>query len=47
MCIGEKRKLVIPPSLGYGTNGSPPKIPPNSILTFEVELIDIERKDEL
>ncbi|CAI7919900.1 unnamed protein product, partial [Closterium sp. NIES-54] len=27
MCIGEKRKLKIPPHMGYGENGSPPKIP--------------------
>ncbi|GLV43256.1 FK506-binding protein 14 [Carabus blaptoides fortunei] len=47
MCVGEKRKLVIPPSLGYGTNGSPPRIPSNSVLTFEVELMNIERKNEL
>ena len=27
MCVGEKRKLRIPASLGYGESGSPPKIP--------------------
>ncbi len=27
MCVGEKRKLRIPPHLGYGDHGSPPKIP--------------------
>jgi FKBP-type peptidyl-prolyl cis-trans isomerase len=46
MCEGEQRKLVIPSDLGYGSSGSPPKIPGNSVLIFEVELIKIERKDE-
>jgi len=45
MRVGGRRQLIIPPELGYGAVGSPPIIPPNSILVFTVDLLGIESPD--
>lgn len=46
MTTGSKWQFFIPAALAYGDNGSPPRIPPASTLTFEVELVGIQSAAE-
>lgn len=46
MNVGAKYKFTIPSDLAYGPNGNPPSIPGNSVLQFEIELLEIQ-KDEV
>ena len=39
--VGGRRRIVIPPELGYGDSGAPPAIPGDATLLFEVELLGI------
>jgi FKBP-type peptidyl-prolyl cis-trans isomerase len=43
MKVGEKRKLTIPPELGYGNQGAGGVIPPNATLIFEIDMISISK----
>ena len=46
MKVGGRRHIVIPPELGYGAQGSPPAIPPNSTLVFVVDLVEVGPEGE-
>jgi FKBP-type peptidyl-prolyl cis-trans isomerase FklB len=43
MKVGDKLQLVVPAELAYGGEGRPPKIGPNAVLVFDVELLDVAK----
>jgi len=45
MSVGSKFKFTIPADLAYGPNGNPPRIPGNSVLEFEIELLEIQKSE--
>mgnify|MGYP000139953120 CR=1 FL=1 len=45
MSVGSKFKFTIPSDLAYGPNGNPPRIPGNSVLEFEIELLEIQKQE--
>lgn len=44
MRAGGRRKLIVPPELGYGARGSDDVIPPNAVLIFDIQLLDVMGK---
>ena len=42
MKVGGSRRLVLPPDQAYGSSGSPPKIPGNATLVFDIQLLAVQ-----
>jgi FKBP-type peptidyl-prolyl cis-trans isomerase len=45
MTVGDKWIVIIPPELGYGRKGSPPRIAGDSTLVFEIQVVSVEREN--
>lgn len=45
MKVGETRRLIVPPALGWGDRGSGNVIPPNSWVVFDIEVVDLKKSD--
>ncbi|KAJ0105362.1 hypothetical protein Patl1_19235 [Pistacia atlantica] len=43
MRVGEKRRIFVPPSMGYGSEGDGKNVPPNSSLVFDMELVKVHK----
>jgi FKBP-type peptidyl-prolyl cis-trans isomerase len=43
MSPGAKWLVIVPSELGYGTRGSPPKVPPETTLIFTIQVMSVER----
>lgn len=46
MQLGGRRKLFVPAQLGYGERGAGAKVPPNANLIFDIELLDVQTRDD-
>ncbi|KAL0597755.1 Peptidyl-prolyl cis-trans isomerase FKBP10 [Plecturocebus cupreus] len=46
MCVNERRRLIVPPHLGYGSIGLAGLIPPDATLYFDVVLLDVWNKED-
>lgn len=42
MKLDGKRLIILPPELGYGSEGNPPKVPPNATISFEMEVVKVQ-----
>jgi len=48
MCVGEKRRVLVPPSWGYGERGSDSgKVPGSAVIIFDVHLIDFHNPSDV